>query len=108
MALRRRPPRIHDIDTLSAAARRRDQRASFGGACGAGSACAQCSGSDAEAADVVELVDANAAELEAGPVWLFSGGTVGDPPKPDPPAEVEALAGWIRARGHRVVPGKLD
>ena len=43
------------------------------------------------------------------PVWLFSSGPIGDPPKPDEePAEVSDIAKNMHARGHRVFAGRLD
>jgi menaquinone-dependent protoporphyrinogen oxidase len=43
------------------------------------------------------------------PVWLFSSGPIGDPPKPDEaPAEINDLAASTHAREHRVFAGRLD
>jgi WS/DGAT/MGAT family acyltransferase len=43
------------------------------------------------------------------PVWLFSVGPIGDPPKPDEqPAEVGDIVRETRARGHRLFAGRLD
>ena len=43
------------------------------------------------------------------PVWLFSSGPIGDPPKPDEePAEVSDIAAAAHARGHRLFAGRLD
>ena len=43
------------------------------------------------------------------PVWLFSSGPIGDPPKPDEePAEVGDIAKATHARGHRLFAGRLD
>ncbi len=43
------------------------------------------------------------------PVWLFSMGPIGDPPKPDEePVEVGDLVRATRARGHRLFAGRLD
>jgi menaquinone-dependent protoporphyrinogen oxidase len=43
------------------------------------------------------------------PVWLFSVGPVGDPPKPDEePAEVGDIVRTTYARGHRLFAGRLD
>ena len=43
------------------------------------------------------------------PVWLFSVGPIGDPPKPDEePAEVGDIVRTTHARGHRLFPGRLD
>lgn len=49
-------------------------------------------------------------EWAARPVWLFSIGPLGDPPKPeDPePQELAAAATAIGAREHRVFIGRLD
>lgn len=42
------------------------------------------------------------------PVWLFSSGPVGDPPKPDgEPRRVPALRTAVNAIDHRVFPGRL-
>ena len=43
------------------------------------------------------------------PVWLFSVGPIGDPPKPaEEPAEVGDLVRSTQARGHRLFTGRLD
>jgi len=43
------------------------------------------------------------------PVWLFSSGPVGDPPKPDQePVDIAELAGQVNTRDHRVFAGALD
>jgi menaquinone-dependent protoporphyrinogen oxidase len=43
------------------------------------------------------------------PVWLFSSGPIGDPPKPDEdPTEVAALVAVTGSRGHRLFAGRLD
>jgi menaquinone-dependent protoporphyrinogen oxidase len=43
------------------------------------------------------------------PVWLFSVGPVGEPPKPDEqPAEVGDIIRATHARGHRLFAGRLD
>ena len=56
-----------------------------------------------------EYVDAHEAELKAIPVWLFSSGPVGDPPRPlENPAEVASVVKRIGARGHRLFAGKID
>lgn len=48
-------------------------------------------------------------ELIRRPVWLFSTGPVGDPPRPAaPPAEALELARRLHARDHRVFPGRLN
>ena len=56
-----------------------------------------------------ELVGRLEAELSARPVWLFSSGPVGDPPRPDDDAvQVDDLVAATGARGHRVFAGKID
>jgi menaquinone-dependent protoporphyrinogen oxidase len=43
------------------------------------------------------------------PVWLFSSGPIGDPPKPDEePVDASDLVKTTNARGHRVFAGRLD
>jgi len=43
------------------------------------------------------------------PVWLFSSGPLGDPPKPDEePVDVAGILEATSARGHRVFAGRLD
>ena len=43
------------------------------------------------------------------PVWLFSSGPVGDPPKPDQqPVDVGSVVRVTRAREHRMFAGVLD
>ena len=43
------------------------------------------------------------------PVWLFSVGPIGDPPKPaEEPAEIGDLVRSTHARGHRLFAGRLD
>lgn len=55
------------------------------------------------------LVEEHRGQLATVPVWLFSSGPVGDPPRPvDDLAEVTELATAIGARGHRVFSGRLD
>ena len=56
-----------------------------------------------------EFADAHEAELRTLPVWLFSSGPIGDPPKPvEDAAEVAELAARLDAREHRSFAGKLD
>jgi len=55
-----------------------------------------------------ELVDRSRDALTARPVWLFSSGPIGDPPKPEEdPVDVAEIMQATKARGHRVFAGKL-
>jgi menaquinone-dependent protoporphyrinogen oxidase len=55
-----------------------------------------------------EPVDRLGGELAGRPVWLFSSGPVGDPPKPDEdPVDVAEVLAATGAREHRVFAGKL-
>jgi menaquinone-dependent protoporphyrinogen oxidase len=55
-----------------------------------------------------ELVDRQRDALAARPVWLFSSGPVGDPPKPEEdPVDVAGLVAATGARDHRVFAGRL-
>jgi menaquinone-dependent protoporphyrinogen oxidase len=55
-----------------------------------------------------ELVDRLGATLAERPVWLFSSGPVGDPPKPqEDPVDVSEILTATRARDHRLFAGKL-
>jgi menaquinone-dependent protoporphyrinogen oxidase len=50
-----------------------------------------------------------AGELNERPVWLFSSGPIGDPPKPEEePVDVAPILEATGARGHVVFAGKLD
>lgn len=61
------------------------------------------------AASVRALVDRCGADLVTRPVWLFSSGSLGDPPYPDQdPDETPSLVARVAARGHRSFPGRLD
>jgi menaquinone-dependent protoporphyrinogen oxidase len=57
----------------------------------------------------LQFVERHADALVARPVWLFSSGPVGDPPKPD---EEPVDAAWVvketAAREHRIFAGMLD
>ncbi|MGD2101629.1 MAG: flavodoxin domain-containing protein [Acidimicrobiia bacterium] len=56
-----------------------------------------------------ELVEHHEDELAARPVWLFSSGPIGDPPKPDEdPVDVTDLIERCHAEGHHVFAGNLD
>src|SRR5205807_2446948 len=55
------------------------------------------------------LVEDQAPALAQRPVWLFSSGPIGDPPKPtEDPVDVAALVEATGAREHRVFAGRLD
>ena len=55
-----------------------------------------------------QLVDRCGGALSARPVWLFSSGPIGDPPKPEEdPADVAEILAVTRAREHRLFAGKL-
>ena len=55
------------------------------------------------------FADRHAAALAARPVWLFSSGPIGDPPKPqDEAPEGVALASRLGARGHQTFGGRLE
>ena len=59
--------------------------------------------------DAKELVEREASVLRHRPVWLFSSGPVGDPPKPqDVPAEVEAVVAATGAFEHHVFAGRIE
>jgi menaquinone-dependent protoporphyrinogen oxidase len=54
------------------------------------------------------LVERSGDALAARPVWLFSSGPIGDPPKPEEdPVDVAEVLAATRAREHRVFAGKL-
>jgi menaquinone-dependent protoporphyrinogen oxidase len=56
-----------------------------------------------------ELAERCAEELAALPVWLFSSGPIGDPPKPDEdPVDVAEVLERTGARDHAVFAGKID
>jgi len=55
-----------------------------------------------------ELVARSGDALAARPVWLFSSGPVGAPPKPEEdPVDVAEILAATKAREHRVFAGKL-
>ena len=56
-----------------------------------------------------DLIARCATQLHELPVWLFSSGPMGDPPRPaGDPSGVAALMTLIEPRGHRVFPGRLE
>jgi menaquinone-dependent protoporphyrinogen oxidase len=57
----------------------------------------------------VELVKRFAEGFSGKPVWLFSSGPIGDPPKPtEDPVDVAEVTTVTDAREHRLFAGKLD
>jgi menaquinone-dependent protoporphyrinogen oxidase len=55
-----------------------------------------------------EFVDRCRDALAARPVWLFSSGPIGDPPKPEEdPVDVAEILQATKAREHRLFAGKL-
>ena len=56
-----------------------------------------------------ELVEREKVALCRIPVWLFSSGPVGDPPKPaDKALDAASMAELVRAREHRTFAGQVD
>ncbi|MFW6174330.1 MAG: flavodoxin domain-containing protein [Chloroflexota bacterium] len=56
-----------------------------------------------------ELARRHADEMRQRPVWLFSSGPIGDPPKPtEDPVDVSEAMELAGAQEHRVFAGKLD
>jgi menaquinone-dependent protoporphyrinogen oxidase len=56
-----------------------------------------------------DLVTRHKVALSTIPVWLFSSGPVGNPPKPpEEPADAVHLGELVGARGHRTFPGLVD
>ena len=57
----------------------------------------------------LELIERNAPAFDERPVWLFSSGPIGDPPKPDEqPVDVGQVVRATGAREHRLFSGRLD
>lgn len=55
------------------------------------------------------LVERYAGELASRPVWLFSSGPIGEPPKPEEdPTDLAEIMAATHARGHRLFAGKVD
>lgn len=58
---------------------------------------------------VKALVERHADVLRGMPVWLFSSGPVGNPPKPvEEPADAGPLVELVGARGHAIFAGQVD
>jgi len=56
-----------------------------------------------------EFADRQAGALATIPVWLFSSGPIGDPPKPEQDAaDVDWITTATGARGHHTFAGQLD
>lgn len=56
-----------------------------------------------------ELAERHADALVEKPVWLFSSGPIGDPPKPEEdPVDVAGIMEATGAREHRVFAGNVD
>ena len=56
-----------------------------------------------------ELAERHGDIMATKPVWLFSSGPVGSPPKPEEdPVDVEQIKAIVGARGHRVFAGRID
>lgn len=56
-----------------------------------------------------EFVDRHAVGLSSMPVWLFSSGPIGDPPRPEEdPVDAAPLVEQTAAREHRVFAGRLE
>jgi menaquinone-dependent protoporphyrinogen oxidase len=56
-----------------------------------------------------QLVDRQVDALRARPVWIFSSGPVGEPPKPEEtPVDVAPIVETTGARDHRVFTGRID
>ena len=59
--------------------------------------------------DMKDFVEAYASTMAGKPVWLFSSGPIGDPPKPEEaPVDIAGIESATGAREHRVFSGKLD
>jgi menaquinone-dependent protoporphyrinogen oxidase len=55
------------------------------------------------------LVERFAADLAARPVWLFSSGPIGEPPRTEEdPADIAEIIETTQAREHRLFAGKVD
>ena len=55
------------------------------------------------------MIQREAESLCARPVWLFSSGPIGDPPKPaEAPPDAEEMVRLTHAREHRTFAGVID
>jgi menaquinone-dependent protoporphyrinogen oxidase len=55
------------------------------------------------------LVERHAVALASRPVWLFSSGPLGDPPKPEEdPTDIAEIMDLTHAREHRLFAGRVD
>lgn len=56
------------------------------------------------------FVDRHAGDLAGRPIWLFSSGPIGDPPRPpdDEAVQIDTILAATGAHGHRIFAGKLD
>lgn len=56
-----------------------------------------------------DLLEQHRGALAKMPVWLFSSGPIGDPPKPEEDSvDAPAMVALVGAREHRVFPGLID
>jgi menaquinone-dependent protoporphyrinogen oxidase len=56
-----------------------------------------------------ELLHSHKAALRTMPVWLFSSGPIGAPPKPvEESVDARPMAELVAARGHRTFAGEVD
>jgi menaquinone-dependent protoporphyrinogen oxidase len=59
--------------------------------------------------DIKDFVEEHGSSMAGKPVWLFSSGPIGDPPKPEEvPVDVGGIIELTGAREHTVFAGKLD
>ncbi len=59
--------------------------------------------------DIKDFIEHHGPTLADKPIWLFSSGPIGDPPKPEEvPVDVDRILEITKAREHVVFAGKLD